>query len=49
MCHRFAKFTYKEGKEDQFKIKMDEYLKEIYNSETGIQFSKLSCDLDLVD
>lgn len=49
MCHRFIKFTHQEGKYDQFKIKMDEYLKEIYHSETGIQYSKLSCDCDLID
>jgi hypothetical protein len=49
MCHRFIRFTINQQKENQFKEKLDEYIKELYNTETGIVYTRLQNDSELFD
>ena len=49
MSHRFIRFTVEEKDHDSFKLKLDEYIKDMYSMETGLQFHKLQDDTVLVE
>ena len=49
MSHRFIRFTVEEKDYNSFKLKLDEYIKDIYSMETGLQFHKLQDDTVLVE
>jgi hypothetical protein len=49
MAHRFIRFTINEDDLDSFRIKLDEYIKDIHSFEAGIQFYKLNADTDIIE
>ena len=41
MSHKFIRCTIEENDFNSFKLKLDEYIKDIYSMETGFQFQTL--------
>ena len=49
MAHRFIRFVVSDNVGDMFQVKLEEYIKDMYSFEVGIQFHKLQLDTDLVE
>lgn len=49
MSHRFIRFIVPEAIGEAFQVKLEEYIKDMYSFEVGIQFHKLQLDTDVIE
>jgi len=49
MSHRFIRFTIPEVVDEAFQAKLEEFIKDLYSFEAGIQFHKLQLDTEVIE